>query len=1514
MRKNLIFSYLLIILLPSIYFPNIYVNAVISKSKPLYLDNKYRGLFTGVSYSGFGDNFNIIVHGNKSFLYLGNGVFYPTDLLPVNSYKAASSGGSVKHLKGNWRKIPLRLILEYSDSKDKNKILNMITKLGGHITYIYHVFPFIAVKIPLENFSKIQVYTSSLKIMVDYRVTVHLNESVPIIKPPDKWSQLEASIGKEINGSGIIIGILDTGIYGRHPDFYFPNGTCKIIYNVSFVPGEDASDRFGHGTHVAGIAAGTGLASHGVFKGVAPGALLANIKVLADNGSGYVSWILEGIEYAVNKSIDIINLSFGGGGNGVGDDPLSIALDIASKKGVVPVVAAGNEGPYYYSLGIPAVSKSAITVGAIEKNLSIADFSSRGPTGDLRIKPDVVAPGVDIIAPLAEGSYIAKLFSSRYPKDIFNGVNGRYVKLSGTSMAAPHVAGVAALILQVHRNYTPEMVKSAIMSTAIDIGLDRFTEGNGLVNAYYAIKTPILIINSSNTFGEEAKPMKSILYKLINKDNVLHTLKIVSVKLSKLYGGETPGFSSLFRITGLPEKIDAGEVVNFTVSLLSLPNPGVYAGSVELQVDNICNLTFTFSLAIVIKVVANITYYGKYIDGYFVMYNKNNPKSFIFPAGYSYNESGGFRYHVWFYLEPGNYSLFVASLNSPNETTHLINGPMYLATKSLSLPSTARNVYLRFRVENSAHHKIPIHDNIGNTIIPYFRILSFKTSSNKTLGIFTGGLWNITTGDIYFSLYSGDTIYINFQFIRVPSFLENNVVNDIEYSTDFYTASWEFVTNPYIFILPPTYNYSVLSNSLVDDDLGKIGFAVFPPGFNLTYVRLLNFFQGGKYYVHTNIPHHKEYIGVLTFGLEGFKYRSLAYLNPTYQTSLQSTEIRAVSPPYVPSTYIVQGFKSGEHYLNISSMLATSLYPFNVIGDGNSTMKIFLNNSLLYQSTEYGDLDYHEKDYIKWVKGRFSVYSSYNLSYPLYQNIYSHVYFDTEKSDHIPPIPYQFYIPTALNENSDIQFIFLENMQINNVSLYYSWNSGETWISSNYTLSSQQRSTLYKQYLINASIPRNNAFLSIKICVWDESGNYVNITMYNVSSPVIGEYSKIPDIYFYPRYVSPGENVSIHVNPNGNNAIYGLPVYIDGYLSFNIPVNASKYVSLENFTSYNSVGEHNLKSYLDYNVLKEPVDLISRLAVTYLYTPYISIDGKVINTTENGIAIYRGDVNKKLSIKIPVKWFHNGSPVVNAYIIINGSTYITDKDGFASFEVSSDKVASVLYKIDKVYYKDHLDNTTFSDSILNVKYIRIVFDSVKIILASNIRNRYPVGHPVYLIIKAVYAYDNKPFDGDLILNKNKVVKGENGVYNITLIQASPGKYTYNITGILDEKYNLTSFTPLSINLIFDKLEAKYNYKVNPVSVDITVKVYFSSDKTPVQNATVYINNVKAREISTGVYESSINAISWSQTISININYNGYKPLNMKFKIENIFIIIYIFILIVVVAAAIIYLKTRKKTL
>lgn len=334
------------------------------------------------------------------------------------------------------------------------------------------------------------------KIWLDSQMTVSLEESVPQTGAPQAW---EAGF----DGTGMTIAVLDTGIDQNHPDV-----AGKIAAAKNFTDESSVQDGHGHGTHVATTAAGTGAASDGLRKGVAPGADLVIGKVMNNEGDGATSGIIAGMEWAASlDGVDVINMSLGGGFTD-GTDPMSLALnELTAEHGVLFVTSAGNDGPGSETLTTPATADAALTVGAVDSDGQVAYFSSRGPRlGDHAIKPEITAPGVSITAGRASGT------SMGTPVDDF------YTSTSGTSMAAPHVAGAVALLKQQHPDWAPEMLKAGLVNSAApNSSASVFEQGGGELDLVQAIETTLLTTPATLSMGlfeyphDDAQPVSKTL-------------------------------------------------------------------------------------------------------------------------------------------------------------------------------------------------------------------------------------------------------------------------------------------------------------------------------------------------------------------------------------------------------------------------------------------------------------------------------------------------------------------------------------------------------------------------------------------------------------------------------------------------------------------------------------------------------------------------------------------------------------------------------------------------------------------------------------------------------------------------------------------------------------------------------------------------------------------------------------------------------------------------------------------
>lgn len=327
----------------------------------------------------------------------------------------------------------------------------------------------VAIEAPAAVIAQLRALPYVRAVFPDDSVHAAVDDNLRQIGADQAWS-----LG--ITGRGITVAIIDTGV--DYTDEALGGGFgpgYRVVAGWDFINDDpDPMDDNLHGTHVAGIVGGNG----GGVLGVAPDVTFHAYKVLDRFGAGTVSSVIAGIERAVdpdqdpttNDHVDVMNLSLSGPGNA--DDPMAQAIDTASEAGVVCVIAAGNAGRYF-SVGSPAAAREAVTVGAVDAQDRVAYFSSRGPmAGTYALKPDVTAPGVAIVSSIP---------------------GGRTAALSGTSMASPHVAGAAALVLQAHRDWPPRRVKAALMNTATPIAGGLAATGAGRIAVASAIAPAFVV-------------------------------------------------------------------------------------------------------------------------------------------------------------------------------------------------------------------------------------------------------------------------------------------------------------------------------------------------------------------------------------------------------------------------------------------------------------------------------------------------------------------------------------------------------------------------------------------------------------------------------------------------------------------------------------------------------------------------------------------------------------------------------------------------------------------------------------------------------------------------------------------------------------------------------------------------------------------------------------------------------------------------------------------------------------
>ena len=365
----------------------------------------------------------------------------------------------------------IELIVESNLSSEEENILTSI----ANIKYKLPLINSLVIEIEEENIDKLKSLKCLKTVFQNTHITMQMDSARDIVN---------ANMAQEkgYTGKGIGIAILDTGISPIN-DFLYPKN--RIIAFKDFINGKtNPYDDNGHGTHVSGIAGGNGVNSNGKYKGIAIDCNFIGVKVLNKEGKGNASDVLAGLQWIVDNkekyNIKIINLSIGTN-NTSSNDPLVKAVENLWDNGIIVTIAAGNDGPKKFTISSPAISKKVITVGASDDNITttvwgntLINFSGRGPTLECVVKPDVLAPGVNIISCL----------SNNISKQSNQIINKNYFALSGTSMSTPIVSGAIALLLEKYSDLKPDDVKLMIKKCCKNLHLPKNQQGWGLIDIY----------------------------------------------------------------------------------------------------------------------------------------------------------------------------------------------------------------------------------------------------------------------------------------------------------------------------------------------------------------------------------------------------------------------------------------------------------------------------------------------------------------------------------------------------------------------------------------------------------------------------------------------------------------------------------------------------------------------------------------------------------------------------------------------------------------------------------------------------------------------------------------------------------------------------------------------------------------------------------------------------------------------------------------------------------------------
>ena len=395
-------------------------------------------------------------------------------LTPLPPYLSSTRRIPGVHRFMFWFMIPVIIVFENKPDR------GLVNAHGGSVVHEYSIIPAIAANLPanaLENMKRARGVSYVEEDSIVYAIgkpdkpdkpgkPQPPEDTLPPEQPPQviEWNMelIEVpDVWTTSTGSGVKVAVIDTGIDNDHPDLYVTGGVGFADKKWRVVTATSKwDDDNGHGTHVAGTIAA--LNNDIGVVGAAPDVSLYAVKVLGKDGSGYVSDIIAGVDWSAQNGMDIVSMSLGGSGS---SQVFQDVINEAHSSGVLIIAAAGNAGDgniLTTETSYPAAYDNVVAVAATDNRSKVAWFSNSGDY------VDIAAPGVEILSTWNDGLYDT---------------------ISGTSMACPHVTGVAALVLAKYPSLTPSEVESILTSTATDLGIVGFDNsyGNGLVNASAAV-------------------------------------------------------------------------------------------------------------------------------------------------------------------------------------------------------------------------------------------------------------------------------------------------------------------------------------------------------------------------------------------------------------------------------------------------------------------------------------------------------------------------------------------------------------------------------------------------------------------------------------------------------------------------------------------------------------------------------------------------------------------------------------------------------------------------------------------------------------------------------------------------------------------------------------------------------------------------------------------------------------------------------------------------------------------
>jgi len=655
------------------------------------------------------------------------------------------------------------------------------TEVHHHFKMAFNGKAISASKVVIDEIRKLSYVNYVIE---DKKIKISDEISNSIIEADKVWSQLN------ITGKGVVIGIIDTGIDYNHPDISDGIGPGhKVLGGYDFVNNDnDPMDDHGHGTHVSGIAAANGPN----LRGVAPDANLMGFKVLTAAGWGYNSWIIAGIERcldpdqnpATDDKVDVVNMSLGGSTDG--PDPISEAVDNAVSAGIVFAIAAGNDGQSGYgTIGTPGISQSAITVGATDSNDLLAYFSSMGPApGSFALKPDLVAPGVNILSSLP---------------------NGKYDSWSGTSMATPHVTGAIALMLQLHPDWKPEQIKSVLMQNSTPVNGGVFDVGAGRLDILKAAKASFSISPGSVSLGslDRTQPTytTSISLTVTNFSGIGKNFT-----LTKSGDLNLPGVTAIIDQPTFALDRNESRVVHVAVSIQTsqIPSrdlPGLYLGAINIT-DNVTS--YKVPVGFVNPEHIAIHFDQPFPDVVAVFGTHSYFFKFYFPTSGNYN----------IVLPTGEYNFVAIYQNS-----HVIKENISIPDVSnLSMSKSDATNLLAFQPVDEIGKKIVLNDNI----LSQAGMVYLQPGSAGFFTLILGGADTLYTSNMSTKWNVGFRLYDNITSGSSKFYNLGATESGVTQSKSFTNSPSDLVTVKYQYDHDPTSTVGLLST--INTAVGGLSF------------------------------------------------------------------------------------------------------------------------------------------------------------------------------------------------------------------------------------------------------------------------------------------------------------------------------------------------------------------------------------------------------------------------------------------------------------------------------------------------------------------------------------------------------------------------------------------------------------------------------------------------------------------------------------------------------------------